>query len=338
MKYALFIGKLSDNAEDRAKALESCGYTVDRIRESDLISSRVLAKIIHKGYGDFIQYGLMYRLSRLGAFEPKYSLVFLNQCAYFGVKCIQKLRSNGAWVVNYINDDPFGNSKLRKWRLFLRTLPFLSAVIVVRDENIAEAKRFGSKKVIKVMMSAEESRHRALPVCAADRDRWEADIAFVGTWFPERGPFLAKLIEAGLNVAVYGNCWEKAPEWPILQTSFRAKMILGDDYVKAIQYAKINIGLLSKHNRDQYTTRSFEIPAIGSLFCAERTSVHTRLYREGVEAEFFDDVDECILKCRRLLADPKRINEIASAGHLRFEIDGSTNRRVMTQILDELEL
>ena len=66
--------------------------------------------------------------------------------------------------------------------------------------------------------------------------------------------------------------------------------IYGDDYLKAIQLAKVSLGLLSKGNRDLHTTRTFEIPYCGGLLCAERTSEHLQLYQEDVEAVYWSDV------------------------------------------------
>ena len=61
--------------------------------------------------------------------------------------------------------------------------------------------------------------------------------------------------------------------------------------------------MLGKGNRDRHTTRSFEIPAIGGLLCAERTDEHRESFEEGMEAVFWNDAKECVDQCRRLLND-----------------------------------
>ena len=80
-------------------------------------------------------------------------------------------------------------------------------------------------------------------------------------------------------------------------------MIQGDacygvDYARALTGAKIAIGLLSKRIPETTTTRSFEIPACGTMLLAERTQDHQALFEEGVEAEFFDSAEECADKAR----------------------------------------
>ena len=86
-----------------------------------------------------------------------------------------------------------------------------------------------------------------------------------------------------------------------LKPYFKGQTLKGKDYISAIQGSKICLGLLSKGNRDLHTTRTFEIPFIGSLLCAERTSEHLELFDENLEAVFWNSAEECAEKCKELL-------------------------------------
>jgi spore maturation protein CgeB len=134
-------------------------------------------------------------------------------------------------------------------------------------------------------------------------------------------------------LAIYGNDWQKAPEWPGLQSAWHGPAIYGDDYLKAIQLAKVSLGLLSKGNRDLHTTRTFEIPYCGGLFCAERTSEHLQLYQEDIEAVYWSDAKECINKCQKLLNDDKMRNEIAEQGRIRCLRNGIFNEINLDKML-----
>lgn len=145
---------------------------------------------------------------------------------------------------------------------------------------------------------------------------------------------MAKLVRQGVPLSIWGGRWDKADEWLILRPHWRGPGLYdADDYAKAIQYAKINIGLLSKSNRDLHTSRSMEIPAIGGLLCAERTSEHQALYIEDKEAVFWNDADECAEKCLWLLENDNLRKNIASAGHKRCLKNGYYNELVLAQIL-----
>lgn len=106
------------------------------------------------------------------------------------------------------------------------------------------------------------------------------------------------------------------------------------DYAAAILASKVCLGLLSKGNRDKHTTRSLEIPSLGGLFCAERTSEHLALYEEDREAVFWSSAEECAEKCLALLKDEPRRRAIAEAGHRRALKNGWFNEKVLARILE----
>jgi len=153
---------------------------------------------------------------------------------------------------------------------------------------------------------------------------------------PERGPFAVYLLDAGVPLRIFGPNWRKAPEYERIRHAIAVDAFLGDDdYVKAIQYSKIALGLLSAGNEDVHTARSLEVPAIGALFCAQRTPEHAAMYAEGVEAVFWNDAAECARACFELLADPERLARIAQAGRARVAETGCFNEELMRTIVDE---
>jgi len=153
---------------------------------------------------------------------------------------------------------------------------------------------------------------------------------------PERGPFLRELADQGVPLSIFGPAWHKAPEWPLLRRFHRADYVDGDAYAYAVQCAKINLGLLSKGNRDGHTTRSMEIPQMGGLLCAERTSEHLAFYKEGFEAVFWSSSRECAQLCKDLLADESKRLRIAEAGQKRSRLNGYTSENLMRRMMSEL--
>ena len=145
------------------------------------------------------------------------------------------------------------------------------------------------------------------------------------------------MIEAGIPLTIYGDRWQKAQEWSILRNAWKGRpLYTEDEYAKAIQTTKICLGLLSKGNRDLHTTRSIEIPYLGGLLCAERTTEHLELYQEGEEAVFWSDTAECIQICQTLLNDEDRRKEIAAKGRTRCIKNNILNAAIMAKIISSV--
>jgi hypothetical protein len=263
-----------------------------------------------------------------------FDLVYVDGGELIGPSLVAELKRRFSTVINYNVDDPYGTRDGQRWRLYLKSVPFYDLVTVVREENVHEASLFGAKKVLKVFRSADEIAHAPRDISADDRHKWGSEVLFLGTWMPERGPFLASLVNLGVPLAIYGDRWQKAAEWPILRKYWRGSGLHSDDdYARAIQCASICLGLLSKYNRDLHTQRSLEIPYLGGLLCAERTAEHLSLYEENEEAVFWSSAEECAAKCFQLLEDEQRRAIIAHNGRARCIKNGTLNQPIISAIL-----
>jgi spore maturation protein CgeB len=265
-----------------------------------------------------------------------FDVAYVESGELVGPSLVRELKKRFGTVVNCNVDDPYGRRDGLRWRLYLQAVPFYDLVVVVRDCNVPEAFSRGAREVLRVHRAADEIAHAPRPITDQDYRQWAAEVVFVGTWMPERGPFMAQLIKLGVPLSIYGDRWHKASEWSALRSCWRGPgLYKDDDYAKAIQCAKVSLGLLSKGNRDLTTQRSFEIPYLGGVLCAERTSEHIELYREDEEAVFWSSPEECARKCMRLLHDEPYRKRIAAIGRRRCLENRTTNETVMTQILDK---
>jgi spore maturation protein CgeB len=329
----LFLGANGGNAVKRANALRRLNYDVMLIDPYSLFPFRnFVGRLIYYAGASLIESYLKYRITPIIS-KCSFDVTFVDNGELVGCNVLSALRKVSPIIINYNNDDPFGIRDKKKWRLYLEAVPHYDLLALVRQVNVAEAYSRGAKKVLQVFMAVDEL-DGPREITPPDRARLSHEVLFIGTWMPERGPFLQSLIQAGVPLAIYGNDWQKAPEWPTLQAVWHGPAIYGDDYLKAIQLAKVSLGLLSKGNRDLHTTRTFEIPYCGGLLCAERTSEHLQLYQEDVEAVYWSDVNECIEKCQKLLSDDKMRADIAEKGRIRCLRNGIFNEPNLKNMLE----
>lgn len=321
----LYFGASSvgSTSRHRADALSRLGYKVTIIDpyikfESQLFGNFLGPLHFRTGYR-FLQKIIFLWIEKLFSSIDKPDLIWVDSGELFGPNIIRMFSSNGCKVVLYNHDDPTGLRDGRRFYSLIKSIPYYSVCSVVRGENVNEFYALGAKDVIKIWRSYDEVIHAPFNDKEYFDNKYISDVVFIGTWMRHEGrdEFLLQLIDAGLNVRIWGQRWEKSPYWSRLKEHVAGGALSGRDYVAAIQGAKVCLGLLSKGNRDLHTTRSMEIPYAGGVFCAQRTTEHLELYQENVEAVFWDDVDECISQCKKLVTDDLFRESVRSAGMQR---------------------
>jgi hypothetical protein len=338
----LYVGADSGTSRHRADAIERLGHEVTFCDMWGLGGTGIrhsLGARIHFHTG----YRLVQRQVRRALrnnFEncsTRFDVVWVNNGELIGRRAATILRRLGKRLVLYVNDDPTGGRDGKRFDSLLGAIPEYDLCVVVRQQNVEEFQKEGAKAVHRVFMSYDEVAHRPLEPEERSSSEFASEIAFVGTWMPERGPLLAALLRERLPVAIWGQRWQRAPEWSTLKAAWRGPSIEGRDYARSISGARICLGMLSKGNRDLHTQRSSEIPYIGGLLCAERTSEHLAMYREGEEAVFWSDAEECVAVCRRLLSDDAERERIRLNGMRRVRELEIGNENIVRQVLEWVE-
>lgn len=332
----LFLGTMSGTCRHRRDAFRRLGHEVVTIEPRELLPRSAWVDRIEWHLSPTLLSAAVERriAEQIGA--RRFDLAFADNGSLFSPRLVRRLRQHCRHVVNFNHDDPFGPRDRVRFSAFRAAVPEYDLVVVGRTWNVAEALAHGARKALYFPRIADEVAHAPRPIDAATARAWAAEVAFIGTWMPERGPFMLDLIERGVPLTLYGQGWHKAREWPRLRAAHRAEYVDGDAYAYAIQCARVSLGLLSLGNRDQHTTRSIEIPLLGGLLCAQRTPEHRQFYDEGREALFWDDSAECARRCLEALADEPRRQRIAAAGRERALRNGYTSEHLIRAVLREL--
>lgn len=244
----------------------------------------------------------------------------------------------GPRVVLYNNDDPFGDDRgTRLWRRFRALIPHADACFAYRTINLEDYRRAGARHVFLMRSWYSPEIHKRIELTADDRERFGADATFVGHYEDDgRLEALESLRAAGLTVRVFGGGWDRArqPAHPLIAG---ARHLDALHYAKAILASKVALVFLSKRNRDQYTRRCFEIPAMGALMIAPRTPELLSMYREGSEAAFYGSQAELVRQALRFVRDPDLRATVAAAGRARCLRDGHDAEARARQFLHDLD-
>jgi len=328
----------------RASALSRIGNEVELINPyiifKDELRNFLMSKIHYRTGYVFLQKKIEHWIQSIIVDFKNIDLIWIDSGELFGVNCIKIFKSIHKPIILYNVDDPTGKRDGNRFRSLKKALPFYDLVVIVREETKFECLKLGAKKVKLVSRSYDEVAHLPFENNIDIPFEFKSEVAFIGTWmrYEKRDEFILKLIDSGINVSIWGDRWEKSKNWNKLKQNFKNKSLGGRDYVSAIQGSKICIGMLSKGNRDLVTTRTFEIPYIGGLFCAERTSEHLEMYQEGVEALFWKDAEECASICKMILLDDDLRNSIRIAGMKKARALKVGNEDVCISILKEINI
>lgn len=336
MASILYVGPDTGTSRHRFHALLRMGHDVKLIDPFLAFgrAPRLMTWGFKTGYFGLERKINAYVLGQVG--DATFDVVWVDNGETIGRELVGRLKSLCRVILNHNLDNPYTRRDGQRWRLFLASLSLYDLVVVPRDSTRDAALAHGARQALSVMFTADERVHRPVVLSTADRAKFGAEVSFVGTWMPERGPFMKHLLDLGVPLRIFGPRWTKAPEYRDISWAVTCGSLDDEDYVKAVAACKIAIGLLSLGNQDLHTTRSLEVPAIGTLLCAPRTSVHEALYKDGDEAVFFDDAPSCAAACLALLKDHDRLETIARAGHRRNLQNNWFNERLLSDILARL--
>ena len=224
-------------------------------------------------------------------------------------------RNSSRTLVSYNNDNAFGPiGNKAYWRLYKQTIPFYDLHLAYRDSDVPFLDV--GPKVHVLQPHNLPWLHRIVP--PADQTGWESDICFLGHFEPDRRQheleFLMRNVPA--HYRLHGSLWKENSSgmaWQGMQTS----ELQGEDYVRALNAAKIALVFFSTWNTDTFTRRVFEIPACGTMMLSQRTDAMRDLYTEDKEAVYYDSAEELVDKAQLYLRNDDLRRRIAAAGHKR---------------------
>ncbi len=277
-------------------------------------------------------------IERVEAQRP--DVLLLYQGHYYPATTIDRLRRS-TFVVGFHNDDPFGDRRgLLRYRHLLPALPRYHGFHVYRPQNIAECQALGVERVGLLLPYFIPWLDHPRPLSPQTRKRWQCELLFAGHVEPDsRIDCITRAARQNLDIRVYGGekPWRQALPADVYHRVGPTLHLDPESYRQALSGARIGACFFSKWNRDQYTRRTFEIPACGLLLLSERSPWMETHFEEDREAVFFSSPEEFVDKARFYLKNETARKRIASAGHHRVHADGHDIHSRLRQWLAEVE-
>lgn len=155
---------------------------------------------------------------------------------------------------------------------------------------------------------------KALSSTTSDK-RYQADVAFVGSYYPNRAACLRTLTD--IDLAIWGPGWGAlAPEDP-LAACVRGGTLTPVQWQQVFAQARINIVIHYQDGRVpcyQASPKVYEIMACGGFVLSDRQKDVLTLFREGIHLATFADSSDLKSCVRHYLAETSKRQEMAEAG------------------------
>jgi spore maturation protein CgeB len=257
--------------------------------------------------------------------RDKPDILFVYRGSHIYPKTLQYIRDANPdiLIIGYNNDDPFSALYPKwKWRHFNHSIPYYDLLLAYRFSNLSQFMQRGAKKVDMLRSWFLPAIHKKMAPEAITNKSYSCDVIFIGHYEPDgRMEMLDALAAKQISVKIFGPSgptsktgWDEAIANSIHLSTLSVSYLRGNEYVQAINSAKIALCFLSKLNNDTYTRRCFEIPACGTALFSEWSEDLSNLFEDGVNAVLFKSEKELVDRVKYYLSHPVQLQELADKG------------------------
>jgi spore maturation protein CgeB len=337
----LFLGELGmgQTSRMRMRAFARLGHqvhgvnTIEPWKQVSWLQRQVQRRIQRGGVPEVINKAV---LDRAKEFRP--DIIWAEKQEYLNFETIEKVKKLGIRLIHF-TPDPYFYLRWKRTRIMDEAIRAYDILVYCKSYERESYEALG-RPLIYMPLGFCDEVHR--PLQSGD-PRWTCAVGFVGGWEPRRERLLRAVSAANLDLKIWGKYWDflRDGKWTLrrylilrqlagkqregfairrdqsIGRAWQGDEIYDDDYALALTGSKIGLGFLRNICPDQHTTRTFEIPACGSMLLADRTSEHREFFEEGKEADFFESeaefTDKVVFYCNH---DSTR-SSLAHAGYRR---------------------
>lgn len=263
----------------------------------------------------------------------RYDLIWVDKGVCLWPSVVRTLRSRATRLVYYTPDTSFLNNHSR---FFNQTIGLYDRVVTTKSLELDEYSRRMDRSRL-LLLTQTYDRHLHFSRYEFEQKRPEA--VLIGLCEPDREECVKRLLDAEINVRIGGKGWESflRRHQRSLFLHFEGDAVFGDHYAEVLGRASVGLGLLTRRFPELHTTRTFEIPACGTLL-ATLDNKEVRGFFGPDEALFFRSYQELARSVAQLLANPSELRRITEAGHRRVTSGPFDNDSMVARVLSDIGL
>jgi len=273
-----------------------------------------------------------YVLESLKCFENDFfDLIWVDKGVFLRPSTVKLIKEKSKKLVHFTPDMSFYMNKSRFFEKAMDTYDFL---ITTKSKELPYYySRIAKEKIILATQGFSKKTHQ---IHHEFKDKQNA-ICFIGLAEPYRIKVAEKILESNINLKLAGKGWNKfvAKHKHNISLSYLGETVLGNDYSKLISSCKFSLGLLSKIFPELHTTRTFEIPACGTVLLTERNTEIESFFQE-TDVIFYENIDDLIGKVKYFQQHNDELELIAKNGYSKVHKSGYDNYSILRRVLERI--
>jgi spore maturation protein CgeB len=158
--------------------------------------------------------------------------------------------------------------------------------------------------------------HRPVEVTFEEKKIYGSDVAFVGSFYPNRAEIFEKISDFELKI--WGPSWDKLPPRSPLRKLAKDIKLKPEEWIKIFSSSKINIAIHYQDNKlpcYQASPKVYETLACKGFLLADNQKDVKSLFEEGRHLAIFKDIEDLREKIRHYLDHPGEREKIANQGY-----------------------
>jgi hypothetical protein len=201
----------------------------------------------------------------------------------------------------------------------IAALPIYDVVATYSERSIDSFRRLGAADVRWVPFAADTFLFGTISTPMEERQPFACDVVFVGNRRPERERAILALLDAGVNVKVWGeNTWVKDAIAPARARRYwQGRPAYGADFVKATVSARLALNVIDDTNYPAANMRFFENLACRAPSLVSPCPEMEGLFPDGAGVAYFRNDVELVTRAKSLLADELERERMAEDGYRR---------------------
>lgn len=243
---------------------------------------------------------------------------------------VDRMRRDGVATVLWTIDAPTDFGPV------VEAAPRYDAVVCGGTEAVELLERAGVPGATWLPFACSPSHHRPPDLTGADRERFGSDVAFVGSYYPNRAEVLNRL--AKLDLAIWGPGWSVLPDSHPLRSRVRGVHVAPADWSKIYAASRTVVIIHYQDGRVpcyQASPKVYETLACGGFAVVDDQKDVFALFEDGHHLVRFRDPDRLPAEIEACLSQPDRRKAIAQRGRKEV-LSKHTYRHRVQSLLERL--